>query len=147
MIEGFTAARFSADEAKSVKCQVNGNSTNPFQENKEFKMATDKPYGLVTSKDSKRKFAIVYLLDSAGKEVELWLNTLTKTVLNPEDKTAVSSKYKFNQDFTAKVLGHDDTQTWWNTFTDLVGDKTLVCHRQSVWVKDKRFIIIGFELK
>lgn len=147
MFEGYTATRFSADEAKNVNVKVNGNSTNPFQENKEFKMATNKPYGLVTSKDGKKKFAIVYLLDSTGKEVELWLNTLTKTVLNDEEKTVVASEYKFNQDFTARVLGHDDNQTWWNAFTDLVGDKTLVCHRQSVWVKDKRFIIIGFDLK
>lgn len=147
MIEGFTAARYSSDSAKSINATVSGQSANPFQELAEFTMAKTKPYGLATSKDGRRRYAIIYLVDKDGKEVELWLNTLTKTVLNPEDKTVISSEYEFNQKFTASVSGKSDTKDWWKAFTDLVGDKTLICHRQSVWVNEKRFIIIGFTLK
>ena len=147
MIEGFTAARYSSDSAKSVNATISGQSANPFQEGAEFTMAKENPYGLATSKDGHRRYAIIYLVDKDGKEVELWLNTLTKTILNPEDKTVISSEYEFNQKFTAAVSGKSDAKDWWEAFTNLVGNKTLICRRQSVWVGEKRFIIIGFDLK
>lgn len=147
MIKGFTTSRFDAKGAQSANIKVNGNSANPFQEGKTFKMATESPFGLATSTDGNRTFALVYLINEDGQEVELWLNMLTKTVTNGEDKTVTASEYKFNQDFTAKVLGKDNASDWWKAFADLVGDKELICHRQSVWVDNKRFIIIGFDLK
>lgn len=147
MIAGYTVARYSYDTMKSVNAVTNGQNANPFQEGAEFTIAKENPYGLTTSKDGYRHYAIIYLVDKDGKEVELWLNVLCKTVLNPEDKTVISSEYEFNRQFTAAVSGKSDAKDWWKTFTDLVGDKTLVCHRQSVWVNEKRFIIIGFTLK
>lgn len=146
MIE-FTIARYNEADTKTVKATVSiGQSTSPWQDGAEFTIAKTNPFGLVTATKSGNKFPVVYLTDN-GKEFPLWLSTLVKRILNFETKDEIFSSYAFNREFRNRVTGHDDPQTWWKAFTDLVGDNKLVCHRESIWINEKRFILIGFEIK
>ena len=143
----FTIARYDVAGSKTVKSTVSiGQSTSPWQDGAEFTIAKTNPFGLVTATKSGNKFPVVYLEDN-GKEFPLWLSTLVKGVLNPETKDEIFSSLEFNQEFRRKVMGHNDPQTWWKTFTDLVGECKLVCTREPIWVNEKRFILIGFKVE
>lgn len=147
MIE-FTIARYNEANTKTVKATVSiGQSTSPWQDGAEFSIAETNPFGLITATKSGNKFPVVYLVDKNGNEVPLWLSTLVKGVLNPETKDEIFSSFEFNQNFRRKVMGHSDPQTWWKAFTDLVGNAKLICTREPVWVNEKRFVLIGFEVE
>ena len=144
----FTIARYDVEGAKTVKSTVSvGQSTSPWQDGAEFTIAKTNPFGLVTATKSGNKFPVVYLIDKNGNEVPLWLSTLVKGVLNSETKVETFSSYEFNTEFRRKVCGHSDPQTWWQAFTELVGENKLICSREPVWVNEKRFVLIGFEIK
>lgn len=147
MIE-FTIARYNEANTKTVKATVSiGQSTSPWQDGAEFAVTKTNPFGLVTATKSGNKFPVVYLTDNNGNEFPLWLSTLVKGVLNPETKDEIFSSLEFNQEFRRKVMGHNDPQTWWKTFTNLVGERKLVCTREPIWVNEKRFILIGFKVE
>lgn len=144
----FTIARYDVAGSKTVKDTVSvGQSTSPWQDSATFTIAKTNPFGLVTATKSGNRFPVVYLIDKDGNEVPLWLSTLVKGVLNPETKAEVFSTFSFNIEFRRKVMGHSDPQTWWKAFTDLVGENKLVCTREPVWVNEKRFVLIGFEVE
>lgn len=147
MIE-FTIARYNEADTKTVKATVSmGQSTSPWQDGAEFAVTKTNPFGLITATKSGNKFPVIYLTDNNGNEFPLWLSTLVKGVLNPETKDEIFSSYKFNTEFRRKVTGHSDPQTWWQAFTELVGENRLICSREPVWVNEKRFVLIGFEIK
>lgn len=147
MIE-FTIARYNEADTETVKDTVSvGQSTSPWQDGAEFVIAKTNPFGLVTATKSGNRFPVVYLIDKDGNEVPLWLSTLVKGVLNPETKAEVFSTFSFNIEFRRKVAGHADPQTWWKSFANLVGKNKLICSREPVWVNEKRFVLIGFEIK
>lgn len=144
----FTIARYDVAGSKTVKSTISvGQSTSPWQDGAEFVITKTNPFGLITATKSGNKFPVIYLTDNNGNEFPLWLNTLVKGVLNPETKDEIFSSYKFNTEFRCKVTGHSDPQTWWKAFTDLVGENKLVCTREPVWVNEKRFVLIGFEVE
>lgn len=144
----FTIARYDVTGSKTVKSTVSvGQSTSPWQDDAEFTIAKTNPFGLVTATKSGNKFPVVYLVDKDGNEVPLWLSTLVKGVLNSETKEEMFSAFSFNIEFRHKVAGHSDPQTWWKTFTELVGENRLICSREPVWVNEKRFILIGFKVE
>lgn len=143
----FTIARYDVAGSKTVKSTVSvGQSTSPWQDGAEFVITKTNPFGLITATKSGNKFPVIYLTDNNGNEFPLWLSTLVKGVLNPETKDEIFSSFEFNQKFRSKVMGHSDPQTWWKTFTDLVGECKLVCTREPVWVNERRFVLIGFEI-
>ena len=144
----FTIARYDVAGSETVKDTVSvGQSTSPWQDGAEFTIAKTNPFGLVTATKSGNKFPVVYLTDGNGNEVPLWLSTLVKGVLNPETNEEVISSFSFNREFRSKVVGHSDPQTWWKVFTDLVGEKKLICYREPIWVNEKRFVLIGFKVE
>ena len=144
----FTIARYDVAGSKTVKSTVSvGQSTSPWQDGAEFVITKTNPFGLITATKSGNKFPVIYLTDNNGNEFPLWLSTLVKGVLNPETKDEIFSSFEFNQEFRHKVMGHSDPQTWWQAFTDLVGECKLVCTREPIWVNEKRFILIGFKVE
>ncbi len=144
MIE-FTVPRYNEADADTVKKTVSaGRSTSPWQEGASFKLTTSNPFGLATTRNG-NSYPVVYLVDRDGNEVPLWLSTLVKGVLN-ESKVEVFSTFEFNIAYRHQVCGHNDPQTWWKAFAELVGECKIIAHREPVWVGDRRYILIGFEL-
>ena len=144
----FTIARYDVAGSETVKDTVSvGQNTSPWQDGAEFTIAKTNPFGLVTATKSGNKFPVVYLTDDNGNEVPLWLSTLVKGVLNSQTKDEIFSSFKFNKSFRNKVVGHSDPQTWWKEFVNLVGENKIICSREPIWVNEKRFVLIGFEVK
>lgn len=150
MIE-FTIARYDTEGKATIKASVGGGGggavASPWQEGATFTISKDKPFGIINATKSGNKFPVIILIDQYGEEVPLWLSMLVKRIDNPQDKTTTFSSWEFNKNFRNEVLGRSNFNIWWDTFVNLVGNKTLICHRESVWVSDKQYFLIGFELK